>query len=241
VAYLPIAFSGAFLDENAEPIAGATVTVTIRNASGTAVVTAAAATERTAEGGSYYEYVYTPVADTTYTGVMSTTDPDATQAWLLVGSATAEQDSGGGGGATAEEIWSYNPRTLTSPTLYFQAPFAGDSETLTLVRGDSYTSGDDNRPLQWSSAAYPVLTGGTIALLMRSVSAPADVVSYAGTVVDASTAQVELTSTQTGALDTSSNKNAPAYEYALVATLADASVVTLARGNVIVRRVPTNL
>lgn len=241
MAYLPLAFTGAFLDENAEPIAGATVTVTIRNASGTAVVTAAAATERTGEGGSYYEYIYTPVADTTYTGVMSTTDPDATQAWLLVGSATAIDDSGGGGGATAEEIWSYESRTLTGPTLYFQAPFWPDATTITIVRGDTYDDGDSNRPLQWSSAAYPVLTGGSVVLLMRSVSAPSDVQSFSGTVVSASAVSVELSSTQTGALDVSDNKNAPAYQYALVATLADGGVVTLHRGNVIVRRTPLNL
>lgn len=240
MAYLPIPFDVEFLDDTATPIAGAAPTITIRNSAGTAVVTAAAMTEYTSEGGAAYRYDYTPVAAGTYRGTASTAHADATQPIILIGNSTAIDDSGGGG-ATAEEIWEYPTRTLTSPTLYFQAPFEGNTETLTLVRSDSYTTGDDNRPLQWSSAAYPVLTGATINLYMRSVSAPSDVLTFSGTVLSATAAQVELTSTQTGAMDASSNKNMPAYEYALVATLADSTVVTLARGNVIVRRNPLNL
>lgn len=240
MAYKIIPFTGAFLDENADPIAGATVTVTIRNAAGIAVVTSGACTEITGEGGSSYVYLYTPTTQDTFTGMMSTTAVTAVQNWLLVGSETSV-DTTAPSSLTAQQVWEYSVRTLTSPTLTFQSPFWPDAETLTIVRGDSYTSGDDNRPLQWHSDAYPTLTGGTIALYMRSVSAPNDVQTFAGSVIDASTAQVELTSTQTAAFDTSSNKNQPAYEAALVAVLADSTVVTLARVNVIVRRVPLNL
>lgn len=241
MAYTPIPFSGSFYDSTTlEPLAGATVTITIKNSAGVSVVSSAACTEMTAEGESFYFYEYTPTTDDSFTGIMSTADPDALQSWLLVGS-EASVEVGGGSAPTVEEIWGAPNRTLTSPTLVFQAPFGPDAETLTLVRSDSYTSGDDNRPLQWSSAAYPVLTGGSIVLLMRSISAPADVLSFVGTVVNATTAQVELTSTQTAAFDTSSNKNQPAYEYAVVATLADSTVVTLARGSIIVRRTPQNL
>lgn len=240
MAYLPIAFSAAFLDGNADPIAGATVTMTIRNAAGVAVVTSGAATERTGESGSYYEYIYTPVADTTYTAVASTNHASALQNWLLVGSATAEQDNSGGG-LTAEEVWEWPVRTLTSPTLTFQAPFGPDAETLNLVRGDTYSDGVDNRPLQWSSAAWPVLTGGSVVLLMRSVSAPNDIQSFAGTIESATAVQVELTAAQTAVFDVSSNVNQPAYHYTVVATLSDGGIVTLVRGNVIVRKTALNL
>lgn len=240
MAYLPIPWDVMFFDENAAPIAGATVTITIRDNTGTAVVTSAAMTEYTSEGGAAYRYDYTPVAAGTYRGTASTTDPDAVMSIILLGNAAAVDESSGGG-ATAEEIWDYQTRTLTSPTLTFQAPFDGDSETLTLVRGDTYDDGDSNRPLQWSSSTFPILTGATINLYMRSVSAPNDVQTFSGTVVNATTAQIELTSTQTAAFDYSSNKNQPAYTYSLVATLADASVVTLSRGNVVVRRTALNL
>lgn len=244
MAYLPIPFDVEFLDDTATPIAGAAPTITIRNSAGTAVVTAAAMTEYTSEGGAAYRYDYTPVAAGTYRGTASTAHADATQPIVLIGNSTAIDDSGGGG-ATPEEIsdavWGADSRTLTGPTVTFSSPFDGNSENIILVRGDDYTTGDDGRALEWSGTNWPVLTGGSIALLMRSVSAPADVQSYAGTVVDVDTARVELTHTQTGALDVSSNRNQPAYHFALVATLADATIVTLVRGNVVVRRNPTNL
>ena len=240
MAYSPVTFSGAFLDENADPIAGATVTITIRDDSGTALVTAAACTQRTGEGGSWYDYTYTPLAAGTLTGVMSTTAVTAVQSWLLVGTETV-YDASAAAGVTAAEVWGYSTRTLTSPTLTFDSPFDGDTVTLTLIRGDDYTTGASNRPLQWSGTVWPVLTGGAITLLMRSVSAPADVLSFSGTVIDADTAQVQLTAAQTGALDVSSNRNQPAYEYALTVVLGDGGFVTLVRGTVNVRRTPTNL
>lgn len=241
MAYTPIPFAGSFYDSTTlEPLAGATVTITIKNSAGVSVVSSAACTEMTAEGESFYFYEYTPTTDDSFTGIMSTADPDALQSWLLVGS-EASVEIGGGSAPTVEEIWGAPNRTLTSPTLVFDSPFDGNSEDITLIRGDSYSSGDSDRPLQWSGSNWPVLTGGSIALLMRSISAPADVLSFAGSVVNATTARVELTAAQTGAMDVASNRNSPSYEYALVATLADAEVVTLVRGNVTVRRTPTNL
>lgn len=241
MAFLAIPFDTQFLNSSGAPIAGAAPTITIRNSSGTAVITSAAMTEYTSETGAAYFYDYTPLVAGTYRGMASTAHASATQPIVLIGNATAIFDDSGSGTLTAALVWTYATRTLTSPTLTFQAPFSGDAETLTLIRSDSYTSGNDNRPLQWSSAAYPVLTGASIVLLMRSISAPADVLSFAGTVVNATTARVELTSTQTAAFDASSNSNQPTYQYAVVATLTDSTVVTLVRGSIIVRRTPTNL
>jgi hypothetical protein len=242
MAWLPIPFDVEFLDSDGLPITGAAPTITIRNSSGTAVITGAAMTEYVSETGAAYYYDYTPLAAGTYRGSASTADPDASRSVILIGNATAVEESSGATPAEiADAVWDRNPRTLTGPTLTFQSPFWPDTETLTLIRSDSYTTGDDNRPLQWHSDAYPVLTGASIALLMRSIGAPTDVLSFSGTVIDASTAQVELTSAQTAAFDTSSNGNQPTYQYAVVATLADSTVVTLARGSIIVRRLPTNL
>lgn len=241
MAFLAIPWDVQFMDGNADPISGAAPTITIRNSSGVAVISSAAMTEYTSEGGAAYYYNYTPLVAGTYRGMASTAHASATQPIVLIGNATAIFDDSGSGALTAADVWGYSSRTLTGPTLVFSSPFDGDAENIVLVRGDSYTTGDDNRALEWSGTNWPILTGGSINLYMRSISAPSDVLTFSGTVVDADTARVELTSTQTGAMDVSSNKNAPAYEFALVATLADTTIVTLVRGNVVVRRVPLNL
>jgi hypothetical protein len=224
MAYLPVAFSAAFLDSNADPISGATVTVTIRNAAGTAVVTSGAMTERTGEGGSYYEYIYTPVADTTYTGVASTNHASALQNWLLVGSATAEQDNSGGG-LTAEDIWTYDPRTLTSSSnVVIVSPLNPANQLLTIVTGDDYSTGVDDTPLDFESASFPVLTGGDITFNARHVNYYDNVFTKAGSVVSATIARVELTSTETAALLTG------LYNYEVIAVLSDSTVRTIVAG-----------
>lgn len=240
MAYFPIPFAAQFLDSNAAPVSGAAPTITIRNTAGTALVTAAAMTERTSEGGSYYVYVYTPLAQDTFTGVASTASASATQQILLIGSeASVEIPTAG---LTASDVWTYVTRTLTTTgSIVVVSPLDTQTLMLTMVRGDSYDTGADNRPLQWTSTDWPDLTGASIALYMRSVSAPADVLTFTGSVVNSSTAQVELTSAQTAAFDVSSNKNQPAYAYAVVATFADSTVMTLARGDIVVRRTPLNL
>jgi hypothetical protein len=224
MAYLPISFDGAFLDSNADPIAGATVTITIKNGSGTAVVTSGACTERTGEGGSWYQYVYTPVADTTYSGVMSTNHASALQNWLLVGSATAEQDNSAGG-LTAADVWTYDPRTLTSSgNVVIVSPLDPISQLLTIVAGDSYSTGIDDTPIDFESADFPILTGGTIEFNARHQNYADDTFSKAGSVVSATIARVELTSAETGGM------LAGLWNWELVATLSDATVRTLARG-----------
>jgi hypothetical protein len=236
MAYLPVAFSAAFLDSNADPISGATVTVTIRNAAGTAVVTSGAMTERTGEGGSYYEYIYTPVADTTYTGVASTNHASALQNWLLVGSATAEQDNSGGG-LTAADVWAYDPRTLTSSSnVIVVSPLNPANQLLTIVATDSYTTGVDSTPLDFESANFPVLSGGTIEFNARHQTYFDDTFSKAGSVVSASIARVELTSAETGGM------LAGLWSFELVATLSDATQRTLVSGQMnVLTPIPGNV
>lgn len=228
MAYLPIAFSAAFLDGNADPISGATVTITIRNAAGTAVVTAGACTERTGEGGSYYEYILNPVADTTYTGVMSTAHASALQNWLLVGSATAEQTNPAGytPAEIADEVWDvHTPRTLTSTTNMVMISFYNPQRQLwELIIGDSYTTGDDNGALDVTSDNFPVLTGGSILVTGRHRDYADDTFSIAGSVVSANTARLELTDTVTGV------RLAGLYDVQWKATLADGTKRTLVKG-----------
>jgi hypothetical protein len=249
VAYLEIPFDVAFLDENAEPIAGAAPTITIRNSAGTAVVTSAAMTEYTSESGAAYYYNYTPVAAGTYRGTASTAHSDATQPIILIGNQTAVDDSGGGGGATAEEIWTYTPRTLTSPTLRFDFPFQrGNPLDIDLIRGDSFTD-LDGRPLKWTINTPTDITDADIVLEMRSLDAPADVLEFEGTATfisgDEWEIKFELTSTDTISLNTRQNGPGPTYYAAPVAVFNDETpvrrVTLIRRVNVFVDRTPANL
>lgn len=251
MAWLPIAFSAAFLDGNADPIAGATVTITIRNAAGTAVVTSGAATERTGESGSYYEYVYTPVADTTYTAVASTNHASALQNWVLVGSATAEQTNPAAltPAEIADAVWGHDPRSLTSPTLTFNAPFLrGDPLNIELIRGDSFTDAD-GRAIEWTVSTPTDITDADIVLEMRSFDAPADVLTFEGTATFVSGDQwdikFELTSTDTIGLNTRQRGPGPTYYAAPIAVFNDETpvrrVTLIKRVNVFVDGTPGNL
>lgn len=102
--------------------------------------------------------------------------------------------------------------TLVSPVT--------EGGTVEIVQGDDYKA-TDGRALQWSSTSWPVLTSGSIELELRKGTLTA---SFAGSVLSATEAQVELTATDTEPLETGT------WQYALKATLADGSVVTVAAG-----------
>lgn len=249
MSYLPIPFSGSFYSSvDSQPLAGAAPTITIRNSAGVAVVTGAACTEYTAEGESYYLYVYTPTTDSTFTGIMSTAHADAIQSWMLVGSEASFDPSASGGGATAEEVWGWPTRSLTSPTLVFNSPWVPGSLNIELVRADSYTD-EDERPIQFTISLPTDLTDADITLEMRSADAPADVTSFAGTATNTSgdewDVKVELTTEDTKGLNTRQRGPGPTYTAAFIATFNDEvpvrRVTLLKNVNVTVERTPGNL
>jgi hypothetical protein len=226
MAYLAIPFDVDFRDGDGLPISGAAPTITIRNSSGVAVVTSAVMTEYTSETGAAYMYNYTPVAGGTYRGTASTADPDASMPVVLIGNATAVEESSG---ATPEEIaaavWVYDPRTLTSTAnAYVISPINPVNQLLTIVAFDSYTTGVDDTPLDFESADFPILTGGAIEFNARHQSYADDTFSKAGTVISASIARVELTSAETGGM------LAGLWSYELVAILSDSTIRTLVTG-----------
>lgn len=228
MAYKAIPFTASFLDGNADPISGAAPTVTIRNSSGTALVTSAVMTERTGEGGSYYTYLYTPVAPDTFTGVASTASASALQQWLLIGSETSVEESTTPPTVEeiADEVWDvHTPRTLTSTTNMVMISFYNPQRQLwELIIGDSYTTGDDNGALDVTSDNFPVLTGGSILVTGRHRDYADDTFSIAGSVVSANTARLQLTDTVTGV------RLAGLYDVQWKATLADGTKRTLVTG-----------
>ena len=122
--------------------------------------------------------------------------------------------------------------TLVSPVM--------QNGALTIVRGDDYFNAD-GRAITWtaSGGVWPNLAGATIALV-GSLSASAyssgtknydvaGVVSESGSGTQA--VYVELPESVTGSLAV----GASAYDFALVATLADGHVATLAQGSLTVK------
>lgn len=206
MAYLVIPFDVQFLDENGIPLAGAAPTITIRNSAGTAVITSAAMTEYTSEGGAAYYYDYTPLVAGTYRGMASTANPNATQPIVLIGNAAAGLDITPATNVTIASF--YNPQRLLWE----------------LIIGDSYTSGDDNGALDVTSADFPTLTGASILVTGRHQNYADDTFSIAGSVVDADTARLQLTSTVTAA------RLAGLYNVRWLATLADGTKRTLVKG-----------
>lgn len=104
------------------------------------------------------------------------------------------------------------------------------SGSIELIHGDDYLAAD-NRALQWASATFPTLTGATIQLQVRAATKTSPS-SFNGTVLNSTTAEVELTAAQTLSL------TAGTYTYALKATLTDTHTVTLATGPLVVQNQP---
>lgn len=123
--------------------------------------------------------------------------------------------------ATATDLLGTHNVSVVGPVLA--------SGQLELVQGDDYKA-TDGRALTFSSASWPTLTAGTVALKLRN-SPNATATSYAGTVLSASSVQVELTAAQTALLSGS-------YKYDIVATLSNGDVATLAHGNAKVAALP---
>jgi hypothetical protein len=250
MAWLPIPFDVEFLDSDGLPITGAAPTITIRNSSGTAVITGAAMTEYVSETGAAYYYDYTPLAAGTYRGSASTADPDASRPVILIGNATAVEESSGATPAEiSDAVWSHDPRSLTSPTLTFNTPFLrGNPLDIEIIRGDSYLS-SDGRAIEWTVSTPTDITDADIVLEMRSLDAPNDVLTFEGTATfisgDQWTIKFELTSTDTIGLNTRQNGPGPTYYAAPVAVFSDEipvrRVTLIKRVNVFVDGTPSNL
>jgi len=104
------------------------------------------------------------------------------------------------------------------------SPQDSTSATVTIFRGDDYTVASLNRPLTFTNAAWPDITGGTITLTIRLGTFS---LTVTGAVVGAHTCRVELTSAQTATL------SAARYVYQVTVTLGG-KVETLAQGRLIV-------
>ena len=137
----------------------------------------------------------------------------------------------------AAETFPVTPQQLPTGAIVFNviSPILQNG-SLTLVRGDDYFNADGRAPT-WTAApgAWPNLTGASISMQGKlspsnenSGSASytiAGVVAAAGT--GTQTVYVEIPEATTAALAV----GAMAYDYALIATLADGHVATLAQGN----------
>ncbi len=105
------------------------------------------------------------------------------------------------------------------------SPVSDAGDTLSLIHGDDYLD-DDGRALSFTSEDWPVLTAGAAVLKIG------DVLTAAGDITNAATVSVELTHAQTILLK---QKN---YPFALIATLANGHVATLARGTAVILKDP---
>lgn len=108
--------------------------------------------------------------------------------------------------------------TIGTAQISVVSPVASDGDVET-YQGDDYND-TDGRALEWadSDGSWPSLTSATIAVIIGGV------VELVGSVVDANTARLELTATQTAAI------TAKEHPFQVVATLASARVVTLVEG-----------
>lgn len=104
-----------------------------------------------------------------------------------------------------------------SGTVTVVSPVGPTGADIALRRGDDYLA-VDGRALDFSSDAWPDLTGATLVLRIGLYA------EFDGTVLDASSARVELTAEQTTTLAAGRRR------HILTATLANSDVITLVTG-----------
>lgn len=115
-----------------------------------------------------------------------------------------------------------SPITVTSPV--------GVASSLTLYVGDDYKSAD-GRSIDISSVSYPSLTGATVAMRARMRTDP-NGLTFSGSVVNSTTARIELTSAQTLSIGNGRGT------YDIRATLSTSSaVVTLVEGTLVMKTI----
>lgn len=131
---------------------------------------------------------------------------------------TLTSGGGGGGGATATEIWTYPARTLTAPHTVAVIPVSNGGK-ITLRQGDTYNTAEGR--------AITVTIGVTYDMTDAALKFKGAGLDVAGTITpsgDEWALSVELSSLQTAALKTGLHN----YEFEL--TLANGHVVTPVTG-----------
>jgi hypothetical protein len=126
------------------------------------------------------------------------------------GSLTSEQ-------ATQLEGAYTNTLGLGAGSVTITSPVAEAGDDIELIQGDDYLE-VDGRELAFAFSGGPSLIGATVVLQLE------DGDEFTGEVLTSTTIQVELTATQTAALDVGPQR------FKIEATLAGGSVVTMARG-----------
>jgi hypothetical protein len=118
---------------------------------------------------------------------------------------------------------------ISAGNITLSDPLNATTKKLTLTKGDSYEA-DTPRPLVWESADFATFDIASVAFKYRAVNNASAAVTKAGTALSTTQMRVELTSSETSALEVGSD----AYHYDLEATLANGDIVTLARGKITV-------
>lgn len=140
-----------------------------------------------------------------------------------------------GGGASAQDVWEYASRTLTSSgTITVVSPVNATTSDLSLYSGDDYHNSDTNRELSWTSTDWPDLTDASVTFYAFNADGVRVIVKAGSVVTPTGTAKVRvvLTSADTGAL-----RPEDSYSYDVRAVLATSSrVITLATGSIDVSR-----
>jgi hypothetical protein len=149
--------------------------------------------------------------------------------------AIADGSGGGGGGATAQQVWEYASRTLTSSgTITVVSPVDATTSDLSLYSGDDYNNSDTNREISWTSTDWPDLTDA-VATFCAYDAAGLQVLKKTGSVVTPTgTAKVRVVLT---AAESAILRPDESYTYDMRAVLATSSrVITLAVGAITVSR-----
>lgn len=110
---------------------------------------------------------------------------------------------------------------LGSGTVNVSAPVSADGVTVTTKQGHAYNAAD-NLAINWNVTGYPSFVGGTVSVRIQTPSATTTLV---GSVVDADTIRLELTSVQSAAIEAGS------WPFDVDVTLASARVVTPVQGD----------
>lgn len=161
----------------------------------------------------------------TKTATVSTwgTNPDNTSTFAII--ADAASSGGGGGGATAQEVWEYTTRTLTSvANITVQGAVASGGD-VAIYGGYDYTD-ESGTVLEWALTGAPILTGATVDV----VHADASETSYGWTITvtngntTSPTIKAELTGTQSAALKAAGITNFP---FRIKATLSNTAQCVL--------------
>lgn len=147
---------------------------------------------------------------------------DSLQAIRDRGDAAWTGGGGGGGGATAEEVWEYATRTLTSTgTITVISPMV-QGGSFVIVQGDDYDA-DESRSIDWTFTSAPSLTGATVRLTAKLRGQ--DDLSKVLTVIDSDSVRLELTAAETALLEDGD------WKFTIQATLSNSRVVTLLLGS----------